>query len=313
MQIVDRLLAGDRRALARLISLVENGHPDGQEAMRLLHSKTGRAKTVGITGPAGTGKSTLVNQLAKEFRARGKTVGIVAVDPSSPFTRGAILGDRIRMQDLVGDPDIFIRSMATRGSLGGLAETTTEVMSVLDAFGKDVVIVETVGAGQDEVEVIRATQTVVVIGTPGFGDDVQVMKAGILEIADIFVVNKADKEGANTLVSELNRLLSLSPGDGWKVPVLKTVAPDAQGIPELVDAIEAHWNHLKDSGRLEKGEEERVRHNLLTLTRQKLIQRLLEHNQKNGQLDALVKAVVAREIDPHSAAERLIANGEKTC
>jgi len=313
MQIVDRLLAGDRRALARLISLVENGHPEGQEAMRLLHSKTGRAKTVGITGPAGTGKSTLVNQLAKEFRARGKTVGIVAVDPSSPFTRGAILGDRIRMQDLVGDPDIFIRSMATRGSLGGLAETTTEVMSVLDAFGKDVVIVETVGAGQDEVEVIRATQTVVVIGTPGFGDDVQVMKAGILEIADIFVVNKADKEGANTLVSELNRLLSLSPGDGWKVPVLKTVAPDAQGIPELVDAIEAHWNHLKDSGRLEKGEEERVRHNLLTLTRQKLIQRLLEHNQKNGQLDALVKAVVAREIDPHSAAERLIANGEKTC
>jgi len=152
-----------------------------------------------------------------------------------------------------------------------------------------------------------------VIGTPGFGDDVQVMKAGILEIADIFVVNKADKEGANTLVSELNRLLSLSPGDGWKVPVLKTVAPDAQGIPELVDAIEAHWNHLKDSGRLEKGEEERVRHNLLTLTRQKLLQRLLEHNQKNGQLDALVKAVVAREIDPHSAAERLIANGEKTC
>ena len=306
MQLVDRLLAGERRALARVITLVENGAPEALTALSLLYARTGHAATIGVTGAAGTGKSTLVNQLAKEFRRRGKTVGIIAVDPSSPFTQGAILGDRVRMQDLAGDAGIFIRSMATRGSLGGLAETTDDVVTVLDAFGKDVVMVETVGAGQDEVEVCRTTQTTIVINIPGSGDDIQAMKAGILEIADVLVVNKADREGAQTLAAQLNALMSLAPRGGWQVPVLQTVATEGRGITELAQAIEDHQSHLRATGKLEKDAHDRIRYQLLTLARQELMQRILREHSANGSLEKLVQAVLARDIDPHTAARRLI-------
>ena len=309
MQLVDRLVAGDRRALARVITLVENGAPEARTALTLLFPRSGHAATIGVTGGAGTGKSTLVNQLAKEFRRRGKTVGIIAVDPSSPFTQGAILGDRVRMQDLASDHGIFIRSMATRGSLGGLAETTGDVLTVLDAAGRDVVMVETVGAGQDEVEVCRATQTTIVITIPGSGDDIQAMKAGILEIADVLVVNKADREGADTLASQLNALLSLAPRAGWQVPVLQTVATEGRGITELAQAIEDHQAHLRTTGKLERDARDRVRYQLLTLARQELMQRILHEHGANGSLERLVEAVLARDIDPHTAARRLIDAG----
>ncbi len=235
MDLVDRLLAGDRRAVARLISLVENGAPESREALAALFPHTGHAHIVGITGSPGSGKSTLVNQLAKVFRRQGATVGIVAVDPTSPFSGGAILGDRIRMQDLCGDPGVFIRSMATRGALGGLARATSDVVKVLDAFGKDVILVETVGVGQDEVDIAKAAHTTIVVEAPGMGDDIQAIKAGVMEIADILVVNKADREGAERTVAALEMMLDLNghPACGWQTPVLKTVATQDEGIADL--------------------------------------------------------------------------------
>jgi len=307
VEAVDRALAGDRRALARLITWVENRSPEAREALRLLYPHTGRARVVGVTGPPGTGKSTLVNQLAKEFRRRGQSVGIIAVDPSSPFTRGALLGDRVRMQELSQDQGVFIRSMATRGALGGLAETTAEVMAVLDAVGKDVVMVETVGAGQGECEVARLAQTTLVVEAPGGGDEIQVLKAGILEIADIYVVNKADKEEAEALAAELSRLLSFAPASGWQVPVLRTIAIQEMGIVPLVDAIEGHGAHLRVTGKLQADERERVRQQILALARQAILARLLEAAQADGRLEALVQAVARRELDPHTAAQRLVS------
>lgn len=308
MQEVEQLLSGDRRALARLITLVENHSPGALEALRLLHPKAGRARTVGITGPSGAGKSSLVNQLAKELRRRGKSVGIVAVDPSSPLTQGAFLGDRIRMQELGSDSGIFIRSMAARGAVGGLAEATNDVVTVLDAFGMDVVLVETVGVGQDEVEVARTTQSTVVVGIPGGGDAIQAMKAGILEIADIFVVNKADRDGADALVAELRQLLSLAEqGPQWKVPIVKTIATENVGIDTLADAIDAHAGYLRATGRFAKDQLERTRHQILALARQELFERLLSAGERNGELEHLVQAVSERELDPRTAAQRLIA------
>ncbi len=241
--IVTRLLDGDRRALARVVTLIENRAPQAQRILAQLHAHTGRAHIVGITGSPGAGKSTLVMQLARELRRRDRTIGVIAVDPSSPFTGGAILGDRIRMQELAGDPHVFIRSMASRGSLGGLAVSTRDTVRALDAGGFDVVIIETVGAGQAEVEIVRAAQTVVVVTVPGMGDDIQAIKAGILEIADIFVVNKADRPGADQTAAELRMLLSLDDTRkerAWRVPILKTSASTGEGVPELADKLAAH-------------------------------------------------------------------------
>ena len=305
-ELIARLLQGDKWALSRILSFVENGRPEGRQAMKALFGHTGHAHVVGVTGPAGSGKSTLVGALARKYRERGRTVGIVAVDPTSPFTRGAILGDRIRMQELTSDPGVFIRSMATRGALGGLAAATNDVVAVLDAAHKDLIIVETVGAGQDEVEVADTAHTAVVISVPGAGDEVQAIKAGILEIADILVVNKADQPRADITVQQLHAFLNLSRNEGWDVPILKTVAIKADGVVELAEAIDQHRTFLETSGRMEEAMRHRARRQLLALAQEELLARVLASAEANGHLDELVEAIARREVDPHTAARRLI-------
>ena len=304
-ELAERVLAGERRALARALTLVENGGPSGLATLRALYPHTGRAHTVGVTGAGGAGKSTLTNALAKEYRRRGKTVGIVAVDPTSPFTRGAILGDRIRMQDLSPDAGVFMRSMATRGALGGLSATAADAVAVLDAAGYDVVLLETVGAGQDEVEVASAAQTTLVLNTPGTGDDVQTLKAGIMEIADILVVNKADLAGADALVAALKALLSISEHGDWPIPILRVVASREEGIGELADTIDRHREYVESSGKLESDQRERARRQLVAAAQAELLRRALRHAGEDG-LDALVRAIAERRTDPHTAASQLI-------
>ncbi|MGH2598527.1 MAG: methylmalonyl Co-A mutase-associated GTPase MeaB [Dehalococcoidia bacterium] len=304
-ELAQRVLAGERRALARAMTLVENETDAGREALRSLYPHTGRAHTIGVTGSGGAGKSTLTNALAKEYRRRGMTVGIVAVDPSSPFTGGAILGDRIRMQDLSGDEGIFMRSMATRGALGGLSATAADAVAVLDAAGKDIILLETVGAGQDEVEVASAAQTTLVLNTPGTGDDVQTLKAGIMEIADILVVNKADLPGTDALVAQLRALLSISEHGDWLIPILKVVATRGDGIPELADAIAKHRTYLETTGRLEKDRRERARRQIVAAAQAELLRRAIRQAGEKG-LDDLVAAVAERRVDPHTAAGQLI-------
>jgi LAO/AO transport system kinase len=302
--LVASLLNGDRRALSRVLSLVENDTAAGREAMRLLYPRTGRAHTIGITGPPGSGKSTLTAALAREYRGASRTIGIVAVDPTSPFTRGAILGDRIRMQDLFSDAGVFVRSMASRGALGGLAPTTSEVVAVMDAAGKDIVIIETVGAGQDEVDVAGAALTTLVVFPPSSGDDIQAMKAGIVEIADIFVVNKADLPGANAAVMHLESLAGfLAPGVR-AAPVLRTVATRAEGIEELIAAIAEHKSYLETSGMLQERLRQRARSQVLIAMRQILEERAFSRG--DSKLDGVAEQVYQRKLDPRSAAELLL-------
>jgi LAO/AO transport system kinase len=303
--LVERLLAGNRRALSRLLTLIENDAPEGRRALRLLYPRSGGAHTVGITGSAGSGKSTLSGAIARETRRRGRTLGIVAIDPTSPFSQGALLGDRIRMQDLTSDPEVFLRSMATRGNLGGLAPATAGVVTALDAFGKDVVLVETVGAGQDEVEVAAMADTTVVVLTPGAGDDVQAMKAGIMEIADILVVNKCDLPNADLLARQLASIVDAVPG-ARRTPILKTAGALNEGIEALLDALEEHRAYILASNVREAHRREQARHQVLALARQRLLDRLVARQAPDGRLDALVEQVARRELDPHSAADALI-------
>jgi LAO/AO transport system kinase len=340
------ILSGDRRALARLLTQIENAAPSAVGALAALFPHTGRAHRVGITGPPGTGKSTLVNELAKVWRRNGRPVAIVAVDPSSPFTGGAILGDRIRMRDLAGDPGVFIRSMASRGSLGGLARATGDVVNALDAAGFDVVLIETVGAGQTEVEIARTAHTTVVVEAPGLGDDVQAIKAGLLEVADVFVVNKADQPGAENTVRALRTSLDLanpaartwrggahhhltpfpSPdaqrqergeppeggaahgpgvgGEAWLPPIVQTVALQGAGAADVVAAIERHRDHLRASGELARREREILTHELETRLRDALLAGLVAR-LGDGLVAAAVDKILAREIDPASAAREL--------
>jgi LAO/AO transport system kinase len=307
--LVERLLAGNRRALSRLLTLIENDAPEGRRALRLLYPRSGGAHTVGITGSAGSGKSTLSGAIARETRRRGRTLGIVAIDPTSPFSQGALLGDRIRMQDLTSDREVFLRSMATRGNLGGLAPATAGVVTALDAFGKDVVLVETVGAGQDEVEVAAMADTTVVVLTPGAGDDVQAMKAGIMEIADILVVNKCDLPNADLLARQLASIVDAAPGER-RTPILKTAGALNEGIEALLDALEEHRTYILASNVREVHRREQARHQVLTLARQRLIDRLVARQATDGRLDALVEQVARRELDPHSAADALIGDAD---
>jgi LAO/AO transport system kinase len=309
MEIVERVLSGDRRALARLVTLIENEAPEAHEYLARLYPQSGRAQIVGITGSPGAGKSTLVTQMCRELRRRELRVGVVAVDPSSPFTGGAILGDRIRMQELAGDPNVFIRSMASRGSLGGLAASTRDVVRALDAAGYDVVMIETVGAGQAEVEIVRAAHTVMVVTVPGMGDDIQALKAGILEIADIFVVNKADRPGADQTAAELRMLLSLaakqpkSP-DVWRVPILKTSATQAEGIVELVDALFRHRAFLNESGQLARRNQRQVQSEVLALLQHTLAQRL-KREISDEEWQRLIAEVVEYRATPYGLADLL--------
>ncbi|MDT7943707.1 MAG: methylmalonyl Co-A mutase-associated GTPase MeaB [Dehalococcoidia bacterium] len=302
-QLVQEALGGQRRALARLLTLVENGDPQGREALRLLYPRSGRAHVVGITGAAGSGKSTLIFALARALRAMGKRVGIVAVDPTSPFTKGALLGDRVRMQGLTSDPEVFIRSMASRGAIGGLAPTTVDMVTVLDAVGKDVVIVETVGAGQDEVEIMDAAHTVVVVTVPGTGDEIQAIKAGIFEIAHILVVNKCDLPRADLLARQLAEFVNLEKEDGWRVPIVQTIAIRDDGVASLVEALEAHRRHLVSSGLMERLQREQARRRLLSAVHRQLWEIVW---REVGDWDELVEAVARRQVDPFTAAQGLV-------
>lgn len=304
VEMTERIRQGDVRAMARLMSLIENDSPEATPALKELYPFTGRAFVVGITGPPGSGKSTLTDQLTQEFRGQGRTIGIVAVDPTSPFTGGAILADRIRMQQHSLDPGVFIRSMATRGHLGGLAKATNDVVHVLDAAGKELVFIETVGVGQDEVEVVKTAHTSIVVSVPGLGDDIQAIKAGILEIADIFVVNKADREGANRTVAELQAMMALGPGrSDWSPPILKTVAIQGEGIAELAQGILAHQTHLDQGGLRQVRQRERSRAFFLELLQERVTRRLLEQAGANGILDQTIERIAHREVDPYSAVD----------
>ena len=308
-ELVDRLLRGERRALARLLTRVEDGSVQRlREVVGLLHPHTGGAKIIGLTGSPGVGKSTLTSALVGEWRSRGKRVAVLAVDPSSPFSGGALLGDRVRMQDHVLDEGVYIRSMASRGHLGGLSWATPQALLVLDAAGFDIVLVETVGVGQAEVEIASTADTTVVAMAPGMGDSIQAAKAGILEIADVFVVNKADREGAGRTVSELREMQKLGHGE-WLAPILKTIASTGDGIAELADGIESHYAWLADEGRLEQRRLERARVQLREIALGTVRQRFAEIGD-GALVDELSTAVARRETDPYSAADRLVASLE---
>ncbi len=309
LHIVERLLSGDRRALARMVTLIEAEAPQARRYLAELHQHAGQAHIVGVTGSPGAGKSSLVTCLMRELRNRERKVGVIAVDPTSPFTGGAILGDRIRMMELAGDPNIFIRSMASRGSLGGLAASTRDVVRAMDAAGYDPVIIETVGTGQAEVEVMRTAQTVLVVVAPGMGDDIQAIKAGILEIADIFVVSKADKPGADQTVAELAMLLSLNPHRrqaAWRIPVLRTSALKVQGIRELVDAIQKHQVYLQESGLVTQRAQRQVQSEIQNLIQQ-AVAKALKGVVSEEEWHTLVEDVTKRERDPYSVAAELAA------
>jgi LAO/AO transport system kinase len=308
-QIVERLLNGDRRALARMVTLIEAQAPQARHYLAELHQHGGRAQIIGVTGSPGAGKSSLVTGLVRELRRREHKIGVIAVDPTSPFTGGAILGDRIRMMELAGDPQVFIRSMASRGNLGGLAVATRDVVRAMDAAGYDPVIVETVGTGQAEVEVMRTAQTVLVVVAPGMGDDIQAIKAGILEIADIFVVSKADKPGADQTVAELAMLLSLDPQRRqapWRIPIVKTSALKAQGINELVDAIQNHRVYLQQSGPLTQRAQHQVQNEIQHLILQAVLQALKDVVSEE-EWHTLTTAITQHEHDPYSIAAELAA------
>jgi len=310
--IVERLLSGDRRALARMVTLIENESPQAHLFLAELHQHAGRAHIIGVTGAPGAGKSTLVTRLVRELRRRERRVGVVAVDPTSPFTGGAILGDRIRMMELAGDPNVFIRSMASRGSLGGLSSSTRDVVRAMDAAGYDPIIIETVGTGQAEVEVMRAAQTVLVVTAPGMGDEVQAIKAGILEIADIFVVSKADKPGADQTVAELAMLLSLDPNRRlhdktktyWRIPVLKTSAIKDQGITQLVDAIQQHRQYLEESGMLANRAQRQVRSEVESLVLHAVLNALRDELTEDEWLMVL-EDITTRQRNPYNVANEL--------
>jgi len=304
--LVKGVLHGEKRAIAKTISIIENNEPEAQKIISQIYPKTGNAHIVGITGPPGAGKSTLIEKLVKELRNRGKTVGIVAVDPTSPFSGGAFLGDRVRMQDLSLDSGVYIRSMATRNHPGGLAKATKDAARVLDASGKDVVIVETVGAGQSEVEVIKVAQTILVVLAPGLGDDIQAIKAGQMEIGDIFVVNKGDRENANKAVSDIQAMLELAPEKkGWKPPVIKTSALTGEGIADLLERIDEHAKHLKKGAHGER-RKERVENELAEALTQKITESLMKELKQSEEWKRLAKKILSRKIDPYSAADKLL-------
>ncbi len=308
MSLIDRIIAGDPNAVARGISKIEDASPDSALLMKEIFRRTGQALIIGITGAPGAGKSTLVDKLAALYRKCGDRVGIIAVDPSSPFSGGAILGDRIRMQTLSLDKGVFIRSMATRGNLGGLARASGEAVAILDAAGYQKVIVETVGVGQDEIEIAKTADVCVVVLVPGMGDDVQTMKAGIMEIGDILVINKADRDGVLRMEKELQSLMSLAPrGDEWHPPIVKTVAIESKGIDELAAAIQSFATFQQDTATGNERRQVIARARIVDLLRDRLLADALNGNS-HERLNSLAADVAAKKRDPYSAVEELIKN-----
>ncbi|AXR81010.1 methylmalonyl Co-A mutase-associated GTPase MeaB [Natrarchaeobaculum sulfurireducens] len=338
--LLEDLLAGEHRALARVISKIENRAPGYRELVSALYAHAGDADVIGVTGSPGAGKSTLVDKLAETYRERGETVGVIAIDPSSPFTGGAVLGDRIRMASTVGDMDVFVRSMSARGTLGGLSTATADAVKAMDAFGKDKVIIETVGAGQNEIDIVRTADTVAVLVPPGSGDDIQTLKAGILEIGDVFVVNKADRDGADRTVQELREMIHLGEGSGfgsghhgadeitdhhpdwdgpdetdgdtaevaadWSPPIVETVATTATGIDDLIDEFTAHQTYLVDSGTHAAMARQRYAEEIRTLLREDVHAILEDELERVGGIDDLADAVRAGETDPYTIADELL-------
>ena len=334
--LVERLLSGEQRALARVISKVEDRAPGYRDLVSRLHEHTGNADVIGLTGAPGSGKSTLVDKMAERYREKGETVGVIAIDPSSPFTGGAVLGDRIRMASNVGDMEVFFRSMSARGTLGGLSTATTDAVRALDAFGKDRIIIETVGAGQNEVDIVRTADTVAVLVPPGSGDTVQTLKAGILEIADVFVVNKADREGSDRTVKELREMVGEIPAaptghhgagekelfsdaeggedeedtdeekDGWTPPVVETVAKTGEGVKGFMKKVEEHGSWLTESGEIEENARERYAAEIRTLLRQDTADLLREEIEESGGIDEYAESVLRKETDPYAVVEEVL-------
>jgi LAO/AO transport system kinase len=305
-ELAEDVLKGDKRSIARLITMVENSPREAQRAISMLYPHTGRAWIVGITGPPGVGKSILIEKLVKELRRRGETVGVVAVDPTSPFSGGAFLGDRVRMQNLSTDEGVFIRSMATRGGLGGVARATKDAVKILDAASMGFIIVETVGAGQSEVEIMKIAETVVVVLSPGAGDDIQALKAGMMEISDIFVVNKSDLKNADDVVLSIRNMLMMQPSEtGWRPPIIKTVALTGLGVDELLEKIIQHREYIRSSCHKDR-RRRRIENEIISVIKEKAAEYILSSLKRTGEFDEIIKRVLNLETDPYSAVDALL-------
>jgi LAO/AO transport system kinase len=304
--LAKRLLAGDKRALARSITLIENDDPDGWDLVREVFPHTGKARIIGFTGPPGVGKSTLIGALTAEMRKADRQVAVLSIDPSSPFTRGALLGDRIRLSDHFLDSGVFIRSMASRGALGGLSEATLQAALLMDASGKDDVFIETVGVGQAEIDIVDHGDTVILALMPGSGDSIQALKAGVMEIPDIIVVNKADHPMTDTMVREIRGVLSLGPSTSWRVPIVKTEAAKGEGVAELSEKITEHREHIEQEGTLAERRARNLRNEVLELAAARLRRRLEAAISEDPEITALLERVVRRELDPASAATEIL-------
>ena len=306
MELVNKLLKGNRRSLSRLITLVENNDPVAIDALKELYYHTGNAHVIGITGPPGAGKSTLTDKLVKELRKQDKKIAIIAVDPTSPFTGGAILGDRVRMNDLTIDPNVFIRSMGSRGALGGLAKATLGVVRLCDAFGMDYVFIETVGVGQSEVDIVKAVDTTIMVMVPGLGDDIQAIKAGIMEIGDIFVVNKADRDGAQRTAVELEQMLDFRHDEGWRPPVMSSIASQQVGIEEIIQKIQEHMDYLKESETLKERRKDNLKSEIIEIAKSNIVAQIFNNADKDHQIDVVTEKVLQKEIDPYTASEDIL-------
>lgn len=305
--LVSGVLKGDSRSIARLITLAENSGAEVASAMKSIHPNTGNAHIIGITGVMGSGKSTLIYELTKEFRKQGLTVGIVAIDPTSPFSGGALLGDRVRMMDLATDDDVFIRSMGTRGMLGGLTSAVYDVVEILDASGKDIIMVETVGVGQAEVDVVKIADTILVVLVPGLGDSIQTIKAGIMEIANIYVINKADRPGIEQIIAEVKNLVDITyKNKERKIPILATVAKNNKGIVELVDEIKKHQKYLKKTHELEIQRRKRYEAELIEIIRKRLMDFIFDELTFKERVESLIDKISKKEVDPYSAADKIL-------
>jgi LAO/AO transport system kinase len=316
MEIAEKIVSGDIRSVARLIRDIDDNVPEARKILRDLYPFTGKAYVVGITGAPGVGKSTLVDQMVTHLRSAGKTVGVLAVDPTSPFSGGAILGDRVRMQRHSMDEGVFIRSMATRGYFGGITQSTRSAIDVLDAMGKDCIIVETVGVGQDEIDIVQSAHTTIIILVPGMGDDVQALKAGILEIGNIFVINKDDREGADRTVNDIRLMIEMDEKrykDGWKPPILTAQAVFDKGVKEILDEIAKHREHLQSSAQIQSMRKyEKARHDLSEMIKDKIIHDVFNEIINSGDFETTIQSIVRGEIDPYTACDKIVSKKLKT-